>query len=146
MPFETVFIGVVIALLYTEVTGIYPGGIIVPAFLALTLDQPVRALAAVGIACLSVAVYRAAARHLILFGRRRFVAMILLGGLWAQVWWLVAPSLFPAPASARVLGWVVPGLLANNLERQKFFPTLASLVTVTVVTYFLTNVLKLLGR
>ena len=146
MPFETIFIGVVIALLYTEVTGIYPGGIIVPAFLALTLDQPVRALAAVGIACLSVAVYRAASRHLILFGRRRFVVMVLLGGLWAQAWWLIAPSLFPAPASVRVLGWIVPGLLANNLERQKFVPTLASLATVTVLIYFLAGILRLAVR
>jgi len=145
MPFETVFVGVVIALLYTEITGVYPGGIIVPAFLALTLDQPVRTLAAVGIAVLSVLVYRAAAQRFILFGRRRFVALVLLGGLWAQVWWLAAPALFPAPASVRVLGWVVPGLLANNLERQKPLPTLASLVTVTILTYFVTAGLRLAG-
>jgi poly-gamma-glutamate biosynthesis protein PgsC/CapC len=145
MPFETVFIGVVIALIYVEITGIYPGGIIVPALLALTLDQPVRALAVIVIAALSVAVYRLAARYFILFGRRRFVALVLLGGLWAQVWWLLAPSLFPAPAAVRVLGWVVPGLLANNLERQRFPPTLASLVTVAVLTYFVVSGLRLVG-
>jgi poly-gamma-glutamate biosynthesis protein PgsC/CapC len=145
MPFETVFIGVVIALIYVEITGIYPGGLIVPAFLALTLDQPVRALAVIVIAVLSVAVYRLAARYFILFGRRRFVALVLLGGLWAQVWWLLAPSLFPAPAAVRVLGWVVPGLLANNLERQRFLPTLASLVTVAVLTYFVVSGLRLAG-
>jgi poly-gamma-glutamate biosynthesis protein PgsC/CapC len=143
MPFETVFIGVVLALIYVEFTGIYPGGIIVPAFLALTLDQPARALAVIVIAAVSVGVYRLAARYFILFGRRRFVALVLLGGFLAQAWWLLAPSLFPAPAAVSVLGWVVPGLLANNLERQRFFPTLASLITVTVLTYFIVTWLRL---
>jgi poly-gamma-glutamate biosynthesis protein PgsC/CapC len=146
MPFETVFLGVVIALLYTEITGVYPGGIIVPAFLSLTLDQPVRPLATLGAACLSLLIYKLASRYFILFGRRRFVVMILLGGFWTQLWLLIAPSLSPAPAAVRVLGLVIPGLLANNLERQKFFPTLASLVTVTVIIYLLGNILKMIVR
>ena len=145
MPFETVFIGVVIALLYTELTGIFPGGIVVPAFLALTLDRPVRALVTIAVACLSVLVFRSASRYFILFGRRRFVVMVLLGGLGTQALWLAAPHLFPAAAPARALGLVVPGLLANNLERQPFLPTIASLATVTVITYFLGSLLKLAG-
>jgi gamma-polyglutamate biosynthesis protein CapC len=145
MPFETVFIGVVIALLYTELTGIFPGGIIVPAWLALTLDQPVRALVTIIIACLSVLVFRAASRYFVLFGRRRFVVMVLLGGLGAQALWLAAPHLFPAAVPVRALGLVVPGLLANNLERQEFLPTIASLVTVTVITYFLASLLGFAG-
>ena len=146
MPFETVFIGIVVALLYAELTGIIPGGIIVPAFLSLTLDQPVRALATVAIACLSVFLFRAASRYFILFGRRRFVVMVLLGGLGAQALWLAAPHLFPTAAPVRALGMVIPGLLANNLERQKFLPTLASLATVAVITYFLGSLLRLAGR
>ncbi len=145
MPFETVFIGVVVALLYTELTGIYPGGLIVPEFLSLTLDQPLRAVATVAIAGLSVLLFRAASRYFILFGRRRFVALVLLGGLGAAALALAAPHLAPATGPVRALGMVMPGLLANNLERQKVLPTLASLVTVTVVTYFLGTLLKLAG-
>ncbi len=146
MPFETVFIGIVVALLYAELTGIIPGGIIVPAFLSLTLDQPARALATVAIACLSVFLFRAASRYFILFGRRRFVVMVLLGGLGVQALWLAAPHLLPSAAPVRALGMVIPGLLANNLERQKFLPTLASLATVAVITYFLGSLLRLAGR
>jgi len=145
MPFETVFIGVVIALLYTELTGIFPGGIVVPAFFALTLDRPARALVTIAVACLSVLVFRLASRYFILFGRRRFVVMMLLGGLGAQALWLAAPHFFPAAAPLRAMGLILPGLLANNLERQEFLPTIASLVTVTVITYFLGSLLKLAG-
>lgn len=144
MHYETVFIGVLLALFYAEIMGLYPGGIIVPAFLALSLDQPFRALATVGIACLSLLTYKVAARYLILFGRRRFVIMLLVGGFWAQAWFLLAPEFFPAPLELRAVGLIIPGLLANNLERQRFWPTLASLLTVTVSTYFLAALFRLI--
>jgi hypothetical protein len=44
----------------------------------------------------------------------------------------------------QVIGFIIPGLLANNLERQRFLPTLASLVTVTAVTYFLAGLIRIL--
>jgi poly-gamma-glutamate biosynthesis protein PgsC/CapC len=145
MDFETIFVGILVALLYAEVTGIYPGGIIVPAFLALSLNQPSRVLATVLIACLSLLTYKLLARYFIIFGRRRFVLMLLLGGLLAQAWLLLVPSFFAGPLELRAVGWIIPGLLANNLERQKFFPTLASLATVIVVTFFLANLIKMIG-
>jgi poly-gamma-glutamate biosynthesis protein PgsC/CapC len=143
MQFETIFIGIVVALVYTEITGIQPGGIIVPAFLALTVDQPWRILATVGIACLSLLSFRAFARYFILFGRRRFVLMLLLGAFWVLVWQLLAPALFSGSAELRAIGLIIPGLLANNLERQKFLATLASLATVIVLTYFLMQLVRL---
>ncbi len=145
MDFETIFIGILMALLYAEVTGVYPGGIIVPAFLALSLNEPARVLSTIIIACLSLLVYKLFTRYFILFGQRRFVLMLLLGGLWAQAWLLFVPSLSVGRPELRAVGWIIPGLLANNLERQKFLPTLASLATVVVLTYFLANLIRMIG-
>ncbi|HUU39159.1 MAG TPA: poly-gamma-glutamate biosynthesis protein PgsC [Candidatus Desulfaltia sp.] len=143
MHFETIFIGLALALFYKEVTGIYPGGIIVPAFLALTLDQPARALTTVAVACLSLVIYKLLARYFILFGSRRFVVILFIGGVLSQFCALAAPQLVPSPVEFQVIGLIIPGLLANNLERQKFLPTLASLVTVTVITYFISNLVRI---
>lgn len=134
---ETLFLGVVLAVLYVEFIGIYPGGIIVPAYFALFLDQPLRALATILIALASLALYKILARYFILFGKRRFVLIILLGGTLNEIWMLLAPQVMALPLELRAIGWVIPGLLANNLERQKPLPTLASLITVSVMTYFL---------
>jgi poly-gamma-glutamate biosynthesis protein PgsC/CapC len=141
MNLETIFIGIVVALLYTEFMGFYPGGIIVPAFIALSLDRPSRALVTLLTACLSLLVYKLISRYFILFGKRRFVIMILLGGFWAQLWLILSPSFFSGSPEFRAVGLIIPGLLANNLERQKFLPTLASLVTVVVITYFLASLI-----
>jgi len=141
MGIETLFIGVVVALLYVEIMDIYPGGIIVPAFMALYLDQPLRIVATILVAFLSLLSFRILSRFLILFGKRRFVMMILIGGLWAQLLFFLLPKFFPTSLELRAIGWIIPGLLANNLERQKILPTLASLFTVSIITYFLAKLI-----
>jgi len=141
MTFETLLIGLVVAVLYVEVLDIYPGGIIVPAYIALFLDQPLRILVTIIVAFLSLYSYKVLSRWLILFGRRRFVMLILLGAVWAQLWFLLLPHLFSEPLALRAIGWLIPGLLANNLEKQKYVPTLASMLIVAVITYSLVRLL-----
>ncbi len=145
MTYETLFIGLLIAVLYVEITGFYPGGIIVPAYVALYLDQPVRVLATIVIAFLSLYIYRALSRFIILFGKRRFVMLVFIGAFLAQLWFLLFPRLFTASLELRAVGWIIPGLLANNLEKQKIIHTLASLITVSIITYFLVRVLVYFG-
>ena len=144
MAIETLLIGLVVAVLYVEITGIHPGGIIVPGYMALYLDQPLRVLATLCVALLSLLSYRILSRYLILFGRRRFAVFILLGGILAEGWLLFLPRLFASPIELRVIGLVIPGLLANNLQKQRPLPTLASLGTASIVTYFLAKLATLL--
>ncbi|MGB6338829.1 MAG: poly-gamma-glutamate biosynthesis protein PgsC [Candidatus Aminicenantaceae bacterium] len=142
MTYETLFIGLLVAVLYVELFGVYPGGIIVPAYIALYLDQPLRVLVTVAIAALCILLYRILSRFLILFGKRRFVTFIFLGAVLAQIWSVFFPQLFPESFGLRAIGWLIPGLLANNLEKQRFFPTLGSLVIVSVFTYVLARMLQ----
>ncbi len=142
MTFETLLVGLVLALVYAELTGVSPGGIIVPGYIALHLDRPLRVLATLAAAALCLALYRLLERYFILYGRRRFVLMIALGAFLAQAWALVLPRLFASPLELQVIGWVVPGLLAGNLQRQKPLPTLAGLATVSVVTFFVVRLVS----
>ncbi len=135
MIIETLLIGLVLALLWTEITDISPGGLIVPGYLALYLGRPARVAATLAAALLALAVYRALARRLILFGRRRFALMVLVGAVLAQAWLLLLPGLFDAPAGLHVIGWIIPGILASSLARQKAAPTLASLAAVSTLTF-----------
>jgi poly-gamma-glutamate biosynthesis protein PgsC/CapC len=144
MTFETLFVGLIIAVIYVEIMDIYPGGIIVPAYVALYLDQPLRVLATILIALLSLYMYKILARYLILFGKRRFVMLVLLGGLWAQIWFLLLPHFFADPLGLRAIGWIIPGLLANNLEKQKIVPTLASMLIVAIITYFIASLIGII--
>ena len=137
MGIEITFLGLLIALLFIGLTGYYPGGIIVPAYLVLFMDQPLRIIGTLLAALLTLLCYRVASRYLVLFGRRRFVFMILFGGVWTFLWILVFPVIIPVSFEFRVIGWVIPGLIANHFERQGVVITTAALITVTVITYFM---------
>ena len=141
MILEAAFVGMTIATLFVELTGIYPGGIIVPAYLALFVDQPLRILGTLMVALLAWGSYRLLARAFILFGRRRFLLLVLLGGIWTLVGYRVAPMLWPASLELRAIGWVIPGLIANTFERQGLWLTIPALAIASAITYFVLRLL-----
>lgn len=144
MVVETLLIGLVLALLWAELTDVSPGGLIVPGYFALYLGQPLRVAATLAVALLTLAVYRILARHLILFGRRRFVLMVLVGAVMAQGWIVLSPGLFAAPAGLQAIGLIIPGILGSSLIRQKAAPTLASLAAVSILTFAAAGLVALL--
>jgi poly-gamma-glutamate biosynthesis protein PgsC/CapC len=143
LTIETAFLGLLVATLFVEITGIYPGGIIVPAYIALFLDQPLRILGTLAVAGLAWGTYRVLARWLILYGRRRFVLMVLLGGAWALLAWRFLPQLWPTSVELRTIGWVIPGLVANTIERQGIGLTLVAMGIASTLTYFLVRLVLL---
>jgi len=144
MGYELPFIGLLVSLAFTGITGFYPGGIIVPSYLVLFMDQPARIAGTLIAAFMALVSYKLASHYLILFGRRRFVFIVLIGGIWALLWRELFPSIFPLSLEFRVIGWVIPGLIASHLERQGVVVTTASLVTVTVAIFFLGRILNML--
>ena len=144
MQYEASFLGLLISLLFIGLTGIHPGGVIVPSYLVLFVDSPGRIVGTIAVALLTVLCFKLASSYLILFGTRRFAFMILVGGVWTLLTFRLFPALLPGSLEFRVIGWVVPGLIANNFERQGVLITTASLVTVTTVVYFLSQAMRLL--
>jgi poly-gamma-glutamate biosynthesis protein PgsC/CapC len=144
MEYEAAFLGLLASLLFISVTRIYPGGVIVPSYLVLFMHTPGRIAGTLLVSLLTLLCFKATARHLILFGTRRFVFMILVAGLWTLLWLRFFPALLPGSLEFRVIGWIVPGLIANNFERQGVLVTTASIVTVTVSVFFLSQILRLI--
>jgi len=143
MSYEFSFLGLLVSLIFTGLTGLYPGGVIVPGYLVLFAGQPERIAGTLIAALLTFGCFRIAERYLLVFGRRRFVFMVLTGGVWTFLWLQISPALFPLSLEFRVIGWVIPGLIANNFERQGVLITTASLVVVTAAAYFLGRVVLL---
>lgn len=127
--------GVVAGLLFYELTGLVPGGIIVPGFLALYANQPLRLLATIGAALVTLGGGRLLMRYTIVYGRRKFGMFLLLGiaaklaldALWAD---LGAGTL-----GLRTLGVIIPGLIAREMDRQGVALTLLATAIVTLILY-----------
>ena len=114
MYYEIVLAGVAISLLFVELTGLSPAGLIVPGYLALCLQTPWRI------------VYTLAVAVMILYGRRRFAVMVLLSFAID----LAVTSLGLLAYDPGMIGVLVPGIMAQELERQGFLKSLVPLAAV----------------
>jgi poly-gamma-glutamate biosynthesis protein PgsC/CapC len=133
MIYQAIGIGIVISFAFFEIVGFSPGGIVVPGYIALFLDQPIRILVTLLVAFLTYFSVKMLSNYIILYGRRRFLAMILIGFL---LKWLIEEVLIAIPISAielRSIGYIIPGLIANEMRRQGIFPTLYSLAIVVII-------------
>ena len=73
----------------------------------------------------------------ILFGRRRFFLMILLGFLIRSGFDLLKIHL-PEPAvELQAIGYIIPGLIANEFYRQGILKTLAAILIVVTLVYLI---------
>jgi gamma-polyglutamate biosynthesis protein CapC len=131
-------VGVIVSLIYAERTGVIPAGMVVPGYLALVLDQMLFMGAIFLISFLTfVVVHFGIARVVILYGRRRFVAMLAVG----VVCKLVFDALYPAMPfevyEFRGIGVIVPGLIANSIARQGVPHTLISTLLLSGLTFLL---------
>jgi poly-gamma-glutamate biosynthesis protein PgsC/CapC len=139
----SIAIGIAVSMLFFEKQNLVPGGVIVPGYVALTLDRPYMLLSTFGVAIVTLFVMGRISNHLVLFGRRKFSMMMLMSFViaWA-IQSLVAialtasqvPSIGPT-GIFQVIGFIIPGLVANSMERQGISKTMYALVTVSVITY-----------
>lgn len=135
---QIILAGVLISLLYTEFTGL-SAGLIVPGYLALSLHSPMRLVYTLLIATAAVLLCRLLSQAVILYGRRRFVMLLLLTFLLNGA--VARSGLLPVRINA--VGLLIPGLIAREMDRQGFLDTLLSL---TVTTAVLALLMMLMGH
>lgn len=124
---ETILLGVLVSLIFTEITGL-SAGLIIPGYLALSLHSPVRIVCTLAVAAMAVLICRQMAKYLILYGRRRFALLLVLTFLISAA--LDALGLLPAS----VIGIIMPGLIAREFDRQGFPDTLLAMAVTTGLT------------
>jgi poly-gamma-glutamate biosynthesis protein PgsC/CapC len=134
-------IGLIVSILVYERWRVTGGAAVVAAYLALFVERPGYLLTTVVI---SVATYyiveRFIARRMFLYGRRRLVVMVLVGMTLQLLTGLVAflvSGQAPWLAGLYGIGFVLPGLIAQDIERQGLKPTLLTVVGTTLLTFLL---------
>jgi poly-gamma-glutamate biosynthesis protein PgsC/CapC len=127
-------IGVTLSLLFSEISGMLPGGLVVPGYLAISWNRPVLILVILATGLLTNLLVGFLGKFVILYGRRKFAAMLLMGIGLTLVVELILPLTPLTMIQLRSVGIVVPGLLANCIHRQGLLPTLTSLAILISLT------------
>jgi poly-gamma-glutamate biosynthesis protein PgsC/CapC len=142
---EPLLVGLIVSMGFHELTGMSPGGIVVPGILALYLAEPPRLAGTLAVSLASLGLYTLLSRWLILFGRRRFFVLATTAGILAALTGFVAPALFPAAPDLRAVSLIVPGLLANACQKQGVVPTLAATTIAVAIVLLVLRLLSLWG-
>lgn len=131
-------VGVVLSLIYAERTGVLPAGLIVPGYLALVLDQ-VLFLGVIFLISFAtfLIVTHGIGRVTILYGRRKFGAMLATGVLLKLVFDYFYPALPFEVYEFRGIGVIVPGLIANTIQKQGVVPTVVSTLILSGLTFLI---------
>lgn len=141
MLYSTVALSVIISFLTTELTGLLTGGMISAGYLAYWFGEPMRIVSTLLMSILIAMIMRVSRHFLILYGRRRFMLSILLSIFGV---YLVEKSYFFVSEFSfdmRIIGYIIPGLIASDMEKQGILRTTLALSAVTIVV----KLLSLLG-
>ena len=140
---EAIGLGLVTSLIFSETLGLAAGGMVVPGYLALMIHEPFRIIGTVIAALLTFGTLKVLSRYMLIYGRRRIVVAVLVGFVFgAASRDLLVFKLHDAPLDFSTIGFVIPGLIANWMERQGVIQTLCVMTTTAVLVRLLLMLLN----
>ena len=132
MPYdhETICLalGMLLGMFYYHKTGWACGGIITPGVIAMYIGDPAKVGVSIAAGLLTWILLDVLVRFFNLYGRQRMAAAMLIALA------LRYPLVSVWGESSLWLGWVVPGLIGADIQRQGLFTTLTAVVAVSFAT------------
>jgi poly-gamma-glutamate biosynthesis protein PgsC/CapC len=132
-------IGLAVSLLFSELFGLAAGGMVVPGYVALKLNDPIDVLITIAAAVATYLIVHLTSTVVIVYGKRRTVLMILVGYLIGmaignvdRIGFLPTEGGVFEHAEFQAIGYIIPGLIAIWIDRQGLIETISTLLTAGV--------------
>jgi len=130
---ESIAIGLGMGFFFYEWVGLSAGGFVVPGYIALYWDRPLMVGSTLAMSLLVYGLVQLLSRFTLLYGRRRFVLTVLLGFAFQWAFHALVTKTQFMSAEADTIGYIIPGLIAHEMARQRILSTLFSLIIVSVM-------------
>ena len=134
---ETIFLGILLGFIYYELVGITPGGIVAPGYIALYFHKPTILITTLLVVIITYVIVKGLSHLIILYGRRAFLCSVIIGFL---LKWVIETYVLQISGFAndlRVIGYIIPGLIANEMRKQGVEFTIVSLIIVSGLVHFI---------
>ena len=128
-------IGMVLSLFLTETLGVTAGGIIVPGYIAMNLENPERLVITFGVSIITFLLIKLLSQFIMIYGKRRLVLALLIGFLFGYLSRsenMIAAGL--GTTDFIVIGNIIPGLIANWMDRQGVLRTISTVLRTAGIT------------
>lgn len=127
-----------LGMFYYHKTGFACGGIITPGVIAMYIGDPWKVAVSLAAGLLTWIVLDVLVRLFSLYGRQRLAAAMLIALA------LRYPLVSVWGETSLWLGWVVPGLIGADIQRQGLAVTLAAVVAVSIATAMSVQLLQVI--
>ena len=125
--YTILIIGILISIIFYELTDISPGGIIVPGLLVTYINSIERVVFTVIIALLTYLIVKFLSKYVLVFGKRRFALMIIISIFLSIIFELITHALSGYLLSVSIVGYTIAGLIANDFYKQGIKKTIPAL-------------------
>ena len=136
-------IGMCLSLFLTETLGVTAGGVIVPGYIALYMHEPFKILVTFSIAFLVVLIIKFLSNFIFIYGKRRLVLSLMLGfflGYLSKIYFDPESYTF-MDFDLSSIGNIIPGLIANWMDRQGVVRTISVVLLTAVIVKLMVIIL-----
>ena len=130
--------GMLLGMFYHHKTGWACGGIITPGVIAMYIGDPWKVAVSITAGLLTWMLLEVLVRNFSLYGRQRLATAMLIALA------LRYPLVSVWGETSLWLGWVVPGLIGADMQRQGVVTTLAAVVAVSIAAAMSVHLLQVM--
>jgi poly-gamma-glutamate biosynthesis protein PgsC/CapC len=139
---QAIGLGLIVSLGFSETLGLAAGGMVVPGYVALMIHHPLRILGTIIVALFTFWIVKLLSNYMFVYGRRRTVMIIMVGfclGWASRELFIIYPPNMPNDFALEFqsIGYIIPGLIANWMERQGVVETITTMIVAGVLVRML---------
>lgn len=136
---QAIGLGLIVSIIFSETLGVAAGGMVVPGYMAMMIHEPMRIAGTIIVSLLTYYTIKLLSNYTFIYGKRRTVLVILFGFFFGWVsrhlFMFTLPNGYAIELQA--VGFIIPGLIANWMERQGVLQTLSTMVVAAVLVRLL---------
>ena len=125
-------LGIVISLFLSETLGITAGGIIVPGYIGLYLNNYEAVFITFALSVITFLIVKLLSEFILIYGRRRLVLCILIGFFLGAL----IRNVYQTPSGDILyIGFIIPGLISSWIDRQGAIRTISVILIVSCIVH-----------
>jgi poly-gamma-glutamate biosynthesis protein PgsC/CapC len=135
MIYQAIGLGLITSLVFSETLGLTAGGLIVPGYIALYLNDPLRVAGTLMAGIVTMVIVRSLGRLILLYGRRTMVFCVVVGFLvgYSTRFLLIVETPGVEASMIQAIGYIIPGLVAYWMVRQGVVETVCTVLMSAII-------------
>lgn len=136
MANDIIIFGIILSIIFYEITEISPGGLIVPTYIAFYINMPQRIIITIIAGILTFLIVKFISNHTIIYGRRKFALCIMISFMvrlilkYFNIYIVNEYEIYILGGS--VIGVIIPGIMAQEMDRHGIIRTVSSLMILSI--------------